>query len=1078
MRNISEFMKGALLTGLGLLSVTMVAFSSQWTQSRLSSVTPLTQEGSDHWVSYPDRNIVTVPRQAEENEPKSALPAVRRATTDGSGAIVPPYLETFDDKNVFAEKFVVENPDGGNKWLWSNGALRSPQIYSGANNAWVIFPAMRLEGGKGYRLTLNAKRKVADSNETFNIRLGTAQNAAACTITVADGVTLPECEADADSVAVDAVISVETSGVYYLALQWTSPANNKYVFFDNITVSAPQDMGMPKEVTYMTVMPDDTGAHKATVRFRTPKKDLKGADLTKLDKAEIYRNDSLVRTIENPALNKLMSIEDEVPAAGEYTYKVTVSNDKGTSRPVEKTAYIGVDYPAAVSNVVLKETTYGTVNLTWTAPATDVNGNALDPGKVHYEVRHNVGNLPLIGTTEPGLTNVNIKVVEPGTSQIFLSVVVIPVTERGPGNGVASKLIPVGTPYTLPYQDSFGSAGSHSMAVMNISGAGQWASFADNDDVTDADGTGAYLGYAAQNQGATGLFHSARINLADTQNPEFTVYIYEICSDPSQESAFNRNEVQMVVCEEGSDQWVPVKSGTVHELVGNPKHWGRVRADLSAYKGKIIQVGLTAKSTHYAGTFFDQLRVAETVARDLRISGGEVTRTAMAGQPASVGVWVENCGSDTVRGSEFRVELYRNDEAEPYRVISGRDLAPCRNELFSESFVADPTQAGTTRYYAKVVYAADALPDNNISATMQQSIYVDATMPAPTGLEATLNTKQKASLRWQGPALADIPQATIERFDSLTPFLFTNKRTNGGWYFTEADGLPHVTITNCNIPNLAPGVSTGWFCVDERNAYVQASYGNLHAHSANNFMVAMSTIAAGPSPKSDDWMISPRLSGRKHTVSFYAKAAYSMEETLEMLYTNSSDPSATSTYVSAGTTTLNKGGLWEPRSFEVPEGATYFALRYVSPATHYMMHIDDVRYEPLRDTPIDVVGYNVYRDSVRITDTPLTGPYFTDTYAPAGEHVYMVTALFNNGHESHLSAPARIATSVSSVDGATVNVWRDGTVLCVDNASGCIEVYDVTGIRLFAGCESSLRLTLPAGIYIVKTAGKTWKIII
>lgn len=1076
MRNTSKIMKGALLAGLGLLSVTMVAFANQWTQSRLSSGTPLTQEGSDHWVSYPDGNIVKAPLQTRANEPKTATPAVRRATTDASGAILPPYLETFDDKNVFAEKFVTENPDGGNKWLWSNGALRSPQIYSGSNNAWVIFPAMRLEGGKGYTLTLNAKRKVDNSNETFNIKLGTAQNAAACTITVANGITLPETEADADSVSVDAIISVETSGVYYLALQWTSPANNKYVFFDNITVSAPQDMGMPKEVTYMTVTPDATGDHKATVRFRTPKKDLKGADLTGLDKAEIYRNGTLVKTIANPALNKLMSIVDSVPEAGDYTYKVTVSNDKGSSKPVEKSAWIGVDYPSAVTNVVLKETTYGTVNLSWTPPATDVNGNALDPKKVHYEVRHNTGNLPLIGTTEPGLTSVNIKVVDPNTSQIFLSMVVVPVTERGAGDGVASKLIPVGTPYTLPYQDSFGTAGSHSMAVMNISGAGQWTAFADNDDVTDADGTGAYLGYAAQNQGATGLFHSARINLADTQNPEFTVYIYEICSDPTQESSFNRNEVQLVVCEEGSEQWVPVKAGTVHELVGNPKHWGRVRADLSAYKGKIIQVGLIAKSTHYAGTFFDQLRVAETVAHDLRIAQSEVSRTAMAGQPASVGVWVENCGSDTVSGNEFRVELYRNNETEPYLVIPGQDLAPCQNKLFSESFIADPTMAGTTEYRAKVVYTADVVPENNESAAMPQSIYVDSSMPAPTGLLTNLNDKQKATLRWERPALSSIPQFTMERFDDLTPFLFPNKTTDGGWYFVENDCLPHFNIPNCNIPNLAPSVSTGWFCVNERNPYVMASSGNLHAHSANNFMVAMSTIAAGPSPKSDDWMISPRLSGRQHTVSFYAKAAFSMEETLEMLYTNSTDPSATDTYKSAGTTTLNKGGLWESRSFEVPEGATYFALRYVSPATHYMMHIDDVQYEPLRDTPVDVVGFNVYRDSVRITDTPLTNPTFIDTYAQAGKHTYNVTALYNNGFESCLSTPATITTSETTPDADNVRVWSDGAVLCVDNARERIEVYDVTGICRYAGCDPALRLSLPAGIYIVRTAGKTVKI--
>lgn len=1076
MKHLSNIMKGTLLAVAGLLSATVTALGFGATRSALVCEVPHNGQQPENWVSYPQSGTVqlTPPVSAA-----AGAAAARRADTDASGAIVPPYLETFDDKNYFADKFVTENPDGGNKWYWSNGTLRSPRSYDGPNNAWVIFPAMRLEGGKGYRLTLKATRAGTNSVETFNIKLGTAQNAAACSIMVADAVTLPESQDLKDTVAVDAIMSVETSGIYYMAIQWTSPENNKYVYFDNITVSAPQDMGMPKEVTYMSVLAGENGAHKATVRFRTPSKDLKGTALTSLAKADIYRNGTLIKTVDNPPLNKFVTYEDEVPQAGDYTYMVTVSNDKGTSKPVEKSAYIGVDYPAAISDVTITETaTYGTVNVAWTAPAADVNGKPLDPQKVHYEVRHNVSSYPLIGTTDPGVTNVKIKVMDPNTTQIFLSVIVVPVTERGATTGTASALIPVGSPYVIPYQDSFGTAGNHSMAVRNISGTGQWRGFADDDNLTDADGTGGYLGYAAQNQGATGLFHSARINLADAQNPEFTVYVYEICSDPSQESSLNRNEIQMVVCEEGSDQWVTVKSGTVHELVNNPRHWGRVRADLTPYKGKKIMVGLIAKSTHYPGTFFDQLRVAETAAHDLRAAQAEVTRTAMAGQPATVGVWVENCGATAVNGSDFQVELYRNDETAPYRVIPGRDLTPCQCSLFSHEFTADPTYAGTTTYRAKVVYDADAVPDNNTTAAAQQSIYVDNSMPAPTGLLTSLTPKEKASLKWTRPSLTEIPQTTMERFSDLTPFVYTDKRTDNGWYFTEADGLPHVNIPGCDIPNLAPGTVVGWFCVDERNPYVQASTGNLRAHSPNNFMVAMSTISAGPSPKADDWMISPLLSGRGQTISFYAKAAASMEETLEMLYTDNSDPKNTSAYKSAGRTTLNKGGLWEPRSFDVPAGTTYFALRYVSPAAHYMIHVDDVQYEPWRDTPIDVVGFNVYRDSVRITPTPLTEPSFIDTQAPAGKHIYNVTALYNNGFESPLSMPATITTSAQVPTDTPVNVYVREGMLCVDQSTGRTEVYDVTGICLFTGTDSRIRLQLPSGIYLIRTGGKTWKIIL
>lgn len=1074
MKYLSNFLKWTLLSGLGLASLTMVALESGWTQA-LPDAEPL--QTPDNWISYPASATVKLAENESATRAFSMASTVRMATTDDTGAILPPYLETFDDKNYFANNFVTENPAGGNKWYWSNGTLRSPRSYDGPNNAWVIFPAMRLEGGKGYDLTLNATRNSPTSNETFNIKLGKAQNAASCTTVVAEGFELPQSEKSTDTVSVNAIISVETSGVYYIAIQWTSPENNHYVYFDNITLSGAKDMGMPKQVTYMTVTPDPTGAHKASLRFRTPNKDLKDAALTSLDKAEIYRNGTLVKTVENPAMNKFVTVEDEVPAGGDYTYSVTVSNDKGTSKPVEKTAYIGVDYPVAVGNIEFKETaTYGVVNLKWSAPPTDINGNTLDPKNVYYEVRQNTTNMPLIGTTEPGQTNVTFKVVEPTADQLFLSVAVFPVTERGRGDGVSSKLIAVGTPNTLPYLNMFGNSPTYSMAVQTLAGSGQWANFADNDNLTDADGSGGYLGYAANTQNSSGLFHSARINLTDAQNPEYTVYVHEICSDPSQESSLNRNEVKLIVREAGTEEWVPVKGGTIHDLVGNPKHWGRVRADLSAYKGKIIEVGLIATATHYPGTFFDNMRVAETVSHDLCIAETEMARTAMAGEPLHIGVWVENCGASTVKAGDFRVELYRKGETEPFHVIPGQELAVSQRKLFSYDYMANPIIAGTTEYQAKVVYAADVVPENNESAMLTQSVFVNTSMPVPSGLNALLTAEKKPQLKWEGPRQEDIPQITMERFDDLTPFEYTNRRSDAGWYFVETDALPHVSIYGCEIPNLSPGSSVGWFCVDDRNAYVKASQGNLYSHSANNFMVAMSTTAAGPNPKADDWMMSPRLSGRKQTVSFYAKAAYSMEETLEMLYTTGTDQKATGAYVSAGTTTLNKGGLWEPRSFEVPEGANYFALRYISPATHYMLHIDDVQYDPYRETPIAVVGYNLYRDSVRVNATPLATPTFIDTEAPNGEHTYAVTALYNNGYESGLSEPATIISAVTGLDADNVRVYTDGGVLCIDNAAGRVEIYDVTGICRFAGIDSKIRLQLPSGIYLIRTAGRTRKI--
>ena len=56
-------------------------------------------------------------------------------------------------------------------------------------------------------------------------------------------------------------------------------------------------------------------------------------------------------------------------------------------------------------------------------------------------------------------------------------------------------------------------------------------------------------------------------------------------------------------------------------------------------------------------------------------------------------------------------------------------------------------------------------------------------------------------------------------------------------------------------------------------------------------------------------------------------------------------------------------------SFDLPEGATHFAVRCTSPMG-YMLLVDDITYRPAgKGAPLEIKGYNIYRDGVKINDT-------------------------------------------------------------------------------------------------------------
>lgn len=121
----------------------------------------------------------------------------------------------------------------------------------------------------------------------------------------------------------------------------------------------------------------------------------------------------------------------------------------------------------------------------------------------------------------------------------------------------------------------------------------------------------------------------------------------------------------------------------------------------------------------------------------------------------------------------------------------------------------------------------------------------------------------------------------------------------------------------------------------------------------------------------------------------------------------------------------------------------------------------------------EIIGYNVYRDGVKINDGVVYSPYmrFTDE-APVDKASYTVQAFYRDGRVSEISAPFEFdaaTLSVGEVQGyATSFTVIPGAILLSADCTGA-RLYDISGKAMAIADGSSIDTTaLPAGVYLLR----------
>lgn len=972
------------------------------------------------------------------------------------GNIVPPYTEDFTVANMFKCYTTIDNNNDNRTWKYNYDgwcSIGSSSDFTLKMDDWLITPPIKLEAGKIYDFSVDARTKVGGSNEKIEVFMGKAPTVEAMTERLADETNLIEVM----TVTLSKRLAITETGKYYIGIHGCSEPEQLYLYVSNLRITEGITYTTPAAITdampIATTLRENDG--DVTITFTAPSKNLAGEPLESLDRIVIERdNGEPVTTIETVTPGAPMSYVDNGVSTGAHTYTLTAYNTYGKGESAQAKAFVGISVPGAPVDIRLtEEGNTGKVKLAWNAPVYDADNYPINPALCTYTVVN-----PLTSEViQENLTDTEIEfpAVAEG-EQAYVYYAVKAKTQAGEGEAAYSAIIPVGAPYALPLVESFPNA--KSTYAWAVSGTmGEWRLF-DNkaSTIEDADGTNGFIGYYNPKQNEYSTFVSGKITLANAVQPGITLAYNNFAENDD-------NTIDISIISDGTSQ--KIKTITMNE--GLPEAWNTAVAIVPAeYIGKIIQVAITATTHRYAYTMIDKIQVMELP--DVEYVALEITAPAEVepGQKFNVDVKVSNEG---LKGdAPYTVSLFANGEKVDTKDFDGLVTSTITTISFEQTLSL--MAADDTEYYAVVEAAGDANADNNTTETVSTFL---RTNPYPVPQHgAAQGDEAGVTLTWSEPDPATAPKkASTDDFESYESFITDNI---GDWTLIDEDDLAVNAIPGLTVPCITNGQTKLAYFVLDFNGISgnENTVSKFTAHSGTKYL-ATSYING---KTSSDWLISPLLSGQAQTISFYARSANgSFPESFEFMYSTTGKEIADFELME---TKANIAGAWTEYSFNVPAGTTYFAIHCIS-TDKVSFQVDDVTFVAANGAPMDLnfIGYNVYRNGEKINAEPVTDTTFADATGKASDK-YGITAVYEEGESK--AAIVDVTQGVDDAAAASVVISVTNRVITVTGAEGkAINVYSIDGKTIFSGTgQARTTINVINGVYVVKAANKVEKVIV
>ena len=980
------------------------------------------------------------------------------------GYFLPPYENNLESSAAITGYTVLDANKDGKKWAYnsSSKALRIQYSSSLAMDDWFFTPQLELKAGYTYTFSINAHAHNNTDHEIVEAAISTGTTVA----TVVETIIQPTELVSKEDVTLSGTFTPTETKRYRLGVHAMSPKNTYYLYVTKIAVSAGASGATPGTVTDFTVTPASDGALAATISLKAPTVDGMGDPLTSLTKIELSRGEELLTTFENPAPGAVLSyVDDEAPARN-VTYTATAYNASGAGAPITATAFIGYDVPKPVSELAVRlGENSGEAVISWSAPASDMHDTPLSASALKYTVVRHQGEVttPVVtNTTETSVTDQALLADDP---QEFVSYSVVAITSGGESASVESNLIPLGMPHAVPFAESFKNGRiSSEWGLESSNPAAGWLLAQDGsvDGVFAEDDDNGFAIMQGMTANSWATLYTGAIAIPDEGTPVLSLAYYHYDA---------RNTLEISIAETGTYDMTSLKTVTMN--IPSGEGWSTVTVDLSAYKGKSVQLFFKATIVSATVVMIDNIRIENRVDKDLSIRSLSLPGRVAPGTDYYVVIVYENKG--LTKADNYTISLLENDKV--IGTYPGEALEPGQATYVYFERNTPVTVGNTVSYKGQITYTGDEDEANNTSDVYVVKV-ISPEAPAPQNATGK-KTDNTVTLSWNEPDLTVTAMEPVtDSAEDYTPFSSGLANTEvfddyvGDWTMYDNDGTTPYDITvsgeSITYPNCHRPVG---FMIIPDNGFGTAGW---DAHTGSQSFVSFASQYSA----NDDWMISPLLSGDAQTVSFFARSvtlAYGAESF--EVFASQTDTRITS--FSRVLSVAETPADWTEYKVELPEGTRYFAIRCVSNQAFALL-VDDVTFVPAHPyAQLELIGYNIYRDGEKRNIMPVPDKEFTDINVPAGEHTYSISAVYNRGESKAESAVittsgitgAEEAKSISGAKGTIIAKGYNGSEITVITASGMIVAAEV--------CNSdAYSIALEPGIYMVICEGTTSKVVV
>ena len=960
-----------------------------------------------------------------------------------------PWSEDFKSEDSMGFFTVIDANEDGKTWEYYSNVVRA-KYGSVVMDDWLISPGLQLESGKMYYVTFKAH----SYNERYPEKIEAKWGAGAAVADMTNDLVAPTT-LGVEYETLGGFVTPSVSGIYHVGLHGISDANMFYLEVCEFAVAAGINGNAPASPGELTVTPDPAGDYKAAISLKAPSTDMSGNAISSLDKIELRRGDVLIKTFDNPATGATLTYDDVLETGGDYVYSAVAFKGDVGGEAATVTAFVGTPVAAAPEAVAISEVADGKISLSWDKVTLSATGDPINPDKVRYNIydANSYGELVAENVTEIPYVFQGVETGE----QKFVQYSVAAVTDGGESDKTSTASIPAGTPYVDFHESYAGGQASTIYATERIN-YGNWAVETDGE-VSSADGDGGFMVMNGYFGGYCGAMTTGKISLADMKAPTLRFYSYT----PDNSGLDVNPMVIDVRTEEG--EWKEVFNKTVVEM-GADQGWHEVLVPLTEFAGANVAIRFTATTSDrpYISTYIDNLKVEDLVGVDLEITEINAPVHVRTGESFTVSVGLTNNGSEDASG--FNVELYADDVL--YDTIDDETVASSGKTTVEFTVEMSAMAEEPISYKAVVSHPDDTALENNESVAVTV-IPVVSPLPAPASLKA-VKSDDGVDLAWDAPMLAaESATAVTDDFESTEAW----SHFADGWAMRDLDRAAVCGFGEVEIPGIEPGKTFASFFMFSATGIFEGNK-PLAPYSGKQYLAAFARYDNGTT---DDWAISPELSGEAQTISFYARSySASYPERIQVLYsTGSLEPSD---FVATDFNVDAVPGTWTRYDVSIPQGARYFAIR--SCATNsFMLMIDDVTYIPFSSHDLEVTGYNVYRDNERVNDAPVTGTAYADNVADPDAHTWVVTAVYGE-RESKGSNAAKAETSSldEAISGAIKIAVADGKIIVTGCDGKPVMVSAIDGKLIYNSLGRSVtEVPVGNGVYVVKAADVTRQVV-